>query len=643
MTLFELVLRSMRKNIKHYYLYFFALIFSTALYFIFTSLQHNPSIVRLTSTDVNFAAWFQVAGILLLLIVTVFTVYANSIFLKRRSKEIGLYQLIGLTKKGVARFLIIENILLGVGALLLGICCGALVSRLFLLILLNLLGFEEFIPVSFSVSAVVQTVIVFAALILLTSIQMLRTVHRNTLLALFNAEKQEEHPRKPKTSVAAFLALLGIVLIGYGYQLSGHMVNDMLFFNMLGALLSTILGTYLLFRVSISWLFFQYRQRKNGHLGLLNSLSLAPLMHRMKANANSLTLITILSAMTLTMVAMAYSFYFSAESDTRIYLPYDFIFENSEQDSKAFSKELKKEGITFVHKPIEAIRLTGTIHHSDSTSKGDSRGMLFLPAEGLQDAGADIKVPGKGEAVLFDARANLTMENNEDEMNFPKTIKLDGGTETLQLTELVVKYAMNFNVYGIQLVTSESTVRELRKKIQLFPDHKEVREVRIDTYLIPDKEERVKASDLYTKYIPEDEYMPDFHTQYKSSLQSFGLFIFITGFLGLVFLISTGSILYFKQMTEAEQEKRSFMTLRQLGFDVNTIMRGIIRKQLFVFVIPLLIGLLHSVFAVKAASILVLSNIAVPSAIAMGVYALVYFIFAVLTIGYYRKIVRDTV
>ncbi|MDO3675423.1 ABC transporter permease [Paenibacillus ehimensis] len=639
LTLFELVTRSMRKNIKHYYLYFFALIFSTSLYFVFATLQHDSSIARTSSADMKFAASFQVAGILLLLIVAVFTVYANRIFLKRRSREIGLYQLIGLTRKGVARFLIIENVLLGAGALLAGIGSGALVARLFLLILMKLLGFEGFIELTFSAPAALQTVIVFAALIVLTSIQMLLTVYRSTLLQLFHADQQGEHPKKPNSAVAAFLALLGIALIGFGYWLSGHMVNDMLFFNMLLVLLSTILGTYLLFRVTIGWAFYLFRKSKDGHLGLANSLSLAPLMHRMKANANSLTLITVLSAMTLTMVAMSYSLYFSAESDTRISLPYDFIFENNGTDSRSFSEELQKEGITFVHKPVEAVRLMGKIRDPDNRSKSDYRGLLFLPAEQLLEAGTDIKVPGKGEAVLFDGRANLAGKNKEEDKKFPQEIEpgKNGGTETLRLTGLVVKFAMNFNVYGAQLVTDESTFKELRESMRTSPDFEAVR---FDTYLIPDKKERAKASGLYVKYTKEDRFMPDFHTQYEATLQTFGLLIFISGFLGLVFLISTGSILYFKQMTEAEQEKRSFVTLRQLGFDVNAIMRGIVRKQLFVFAIPLLIGLVHSVFAVKAASILALSSIVVPSAIAMGVYALIYFVFAVLTIGYYKKIVK---
>src|SRR6185312_2250397 len=150
----------------------------------------------------------------------------------------------------------------------------------------------------------------------------------NTLLGLFNADKKGEHPKKPKTFVSAVLAILGIGLIIFGYWLSGNMLNEMLFFNMLAVLASTILGTYLVFRVTISWLFYQIRKRKQGHLGLNNSLSLAPLMHRMKGNANSLTIITVLSAMTLTMLAGAYSLYFSTEKEVRFYTPYDFMFDD---------------------------------------------------------------------------------------------------------------------------------------------------------------------------------------------------------------------------------------------------------------------------------------------------------------------------
>src|SRR5690625_2440033 len=138
----KLIIRSMRKNIKMYYLYFFAMIFSISLYFIFSTLQHDKTIVTMVKESMNFSTSFQVAGILLLFITVIFTIYATNIFIRRRSQEIGLYQLIGLSRAWVARVLILEHTILGLGALLIGMFVGAILSRLFLMLFMNLIGIE---------------------------------------------------------------------------------------------------------------------------------------------------------------------------------------------------------------------------------------------------------------------------------------------------------------------------------------------------------------------------------------------------------------------------------------------------------------------------------------------------------------------
>src|SRR5699024_12682270 len=102
------------------------------------------------------------------------------------------------------------------------------------------------------------------------------------------------------------------------------------------------------------------------------------------------------------------------------------------------------------------------------------------------------------------------------------------------------------------------------------------------------------ASNIFLSNVHSDLYITDFYSAYEGSRQTFVILIFIAGILGFVFILSTGSILYFKQMTEAEQEKNHYRTLRQLGFQVNDIMKGIIRKQVFVYLIPLGIGLIHA-------------------------------------------------
>jgi bacitracin transport system permease protein len=634
LTVFELALRSMRQNVKHYYLYFFALIFSMSLFFIVASLQHDQTIQTMTESSVRFSTAFQSAAILLIVIVGIFTVSANHIFLRRRSREIGLYQLIGLSKGWVARYLMIENGLLGLGALLAGIACGALVSRLFVLILMNLLGLEGIPAINFSVLAAFKTVMVFVFIIVLTSVQMILTIYRSTLLNLFQADKQPDLSNQPPTIVTAIYALLGVVLIGYGYELSGRMLNDQLVLNALLVLVSTVTGTFILFRVTIRWCFSWFRKRKNGHLSLPDSLSLAPLMHRMKANANSLTLITVLSALTITLVTMAYAFYYSAERDTRIAMPYDFLLENKQQDAQSFKTELESHGIRFNHETVQAVRTLGVIRNSNW-----ERSLLWLPAEQLEKAGAHLTTPPYGEAIAYDAAA--TRDGDHDFLKqYPTVVELkpDGQTDRYPLKELVVENLMNFDVAGSQLLVSEATMEEIRVRMVNTPGFERVH---LDTYRISDKKELAMAASLFAKYKLEYGFPYDFYTQYQGMLQSSGLLIFISAFLGLAFLVSTGSILYFNQMTEAEQERQSFKTLRHLGFDVKMIMKGIVRKQVIVFLLPLSIGVLHSVFAVKAASFMVISDITFPAIISMSAYAIIYFVFAIFTLGYYRKIVKN--
>nr|WP_172372552.1 FtsX-like permease family protein [Sporosarcina jiandibaonis] len=647
MTLFDLVIRSMRKNIKHYYLYFFALIFSVVLYFVFATLQYDSAVVERAGQSMKFSSAFKVAGGLLIFIAGIFIVYANAIFLKRRSREIGLYQLIGLNKGAVARLLIIENSLLSAGALLIGIGIGILVSRVFLLLLMKLVDYEGFIALSFSTAAILQTVVVFVAIILLTTIQMIYTVYRNTLLSLFNADKKGENPKKPKTFVSAVLALLGIGLIVFGYWLSANMMNTMLFFNMIAVLVSTILGTYLIFRVTISWMFYQIRSRKQGHLGLKNSLSIGSLMHRMKGNANSLTIITVLSAMTLAMLAGSYSLYYSTEKESRYSMPHDFMFESDEGLAAQFGEELIENGIDFTSEKIELLSVWGTFEKDvfpewDGPMDG-TYGFSIVSDQQLEKAGFQVEAPKKGKAVMHDMNYAMSMNN----MKLPFDVNVTSGESDRQfrITELGSGNVVNFVSVGFQLVVNDVYFEELKEQLPLESEGNMV----LDVYAVNllDRDQLEAASKIFSqsKYIDNAEgenyaYSTDYYSMYENGILTNGLLIFIAGFLGLVFLISTGSILYFKQMTEAEQEKQNYATLRQLGFTVKDIMRGIIRKQMFVFGLPLAIGLLHSVFAIKAASFLFMSDITIPTTIAMGLYALIYIVFAFLTVGYYRKTVK---
>lgn len=635
LKLFDLVVRSMRKNLKHYYLYFFALILSVVLYFVFASLQHDTTVMERTASSFNMSTSFKVAGILLLFISGVFVLYANSIFLKRRSREVGLYQLIGLSKFNVTRMLVTENFLLGTGALAIGVGVGLLVSRVFLLLLMKLVGIDGVLTLSFSVDAILQTVVVFVVLLALTSLQMAITVKRSTLLELFKVDQSGERIKSAKPFVSAVLGILGILLIGFGYWLSGHMLNSLLFFNMIAVLVSVILGTYLLFRVTIGWVLYQIRSSKNGHLGLSNSLSLAPLMHRIKANANSLTIITVLSAMTLTMLAAAYSTYYSSGKENRLMQPFDYMIVGDTPAADQFLRMLDKANISYHESDIEGLQvvseyekeLNPMLHYTDVEIR-------LVSESQLREAGLPIEVKDRNSGILMDSSIYWMLKSVDVPVNL--ILEPEGLNKTVSIERFAEGNAFNSVDFASTLVVKDELFQAINSG---YADQDGTARTHTSAINLQNKEQLEEATGLYNE-IESSGKRFDYYTQYQIALQSSGMLIFIAGFLGLVFLISTGSILYFKQMTEAEQEKASYTTLRQLGFSVQEIMKGVVKKQVFVFGLPLAIGLLHSIFALKSASFLFMSDVTVPTVIAMAVYIAIYLVFAFLTIGYYRKTIQ---
>src|SRR5690625_434035 len=159
MSIKRLIYRNFKRNIKNYYLYTFALIFSVALYFSFVTLQYDPSMDEMKET-VKGTAVIKVGSILLVFIVAVFMLYANNMFIKRRGKEIGLFQLIGMTRGEIFRILGVENLLLYFSSLIIGVFLGFSVSKLIMMILFKITGVEVITTLRFSPEALIQTVIV---------------------------------------------------------------------------------------------------------------------------------------------------------------------------------------------------------------------------------------------------------------------------------------------------------------------------------------------------------------------------------------------------------------------------------------------------------------------------------------------------
>lgn len=351
MSLNYIILRNLKKNIKNYYLYVFALIFSVALYFSFVTLQFDPAMDEV-GASIKGGAAIGASSVLLIAIVAIFLLYANTIFIKRRSKEIGLFQLIGLTKGKIFTPLSAENLILYFGSMFIGIGAGFIMSRLVLMILFKILAIQNLAKLRFSPEALERTILVFAAVYVLIMIMNYTFIKAQSILSLFKATSTTQQRIRKMPLWEIVMGLLGIACIGGGYyissQLFGGKYTDMteLMIAMIVILALVIIGTYLFYKGSVSFIFNMIRKSKKGYLSINEVLSLSSIMFRMKSNALLLTIITTVSALAIGLLSLSYISYYSVETSARESSPHDFGFIRQEAEAK-FLQALDKEKIGY--------------------------------------------------------------------------------------------------------------------------------------------------------------------------------------------------------------------------------------------------------------------------------------------------------
>ncbi|CAN7152200.1 FtsX-like permease family protein [Rossellomorea sp. LjRoot5] len=645
MNINTLIFRNLKKNLKNYYLYVFALVFSVALYFAFVTLQYDPSMDAAKGTIKGGAA-VRAASVLLVVIVSIFLLYANTLFIKRRSKEIGLFQLIGMTKNKIFRILSVENFILYFGSLILGILIGFSFSKLIIMILFNITGVDAIATLHFSTKALIQTVIVFCAIYLLIMLMNFVFIKRQSILSLFRVRSSTETKVKKMSKLEMVIGVFGIILIASGYYVSSKLFGGdfttmtQLYGAMLFILGSVILGTYLFYKGSVSFIFNVIRKKKNGYLNINEVLSLSSIMFRMKSSALLLTIITTVSALAIALLSLSYIGYYSAEKTAENNVPADFSLINK-QDFNDFKEALLNKGIEFKKEEIEVIRVLVNLE--------DIADSEFSELNGSQDAmptaviseksveGIDVK---EGETV-FTGYSDLLQKLMP--LHDSGKIELKGKTKNIKLKYLGMRdeYPISgwFTGFGSPAVIVDDHVFQELKK-DLDPEIQRESSLYIGVNIEKEKDLK-KANDLFHELNLVERWGNASQYDMKAEQkQNIGLTMFIVGFLGLTFLITSGCILYFKQMDESEDEKPNYTILRKLGFTQGDLLRGIQAKQLFSFGIPLLIGLLHSYFAVQSGWFLFGAEVWTPMIIVMVLYTVLYSIFGVLSVLYYKKVIK---
>lgn len=640
MSFNQIVIKNLRRSIQHYSMYVFSITMSVMLFFGFVTLKYSDDLKGLQS-GVKPDAGIKIGITLLTVIIVIFLLYANQLFIKRRSREMGLYQLIGMTKREVFKIFALENLVLFALTVISGTILGFFSSKILLMILYKIIGVNQEAHLDFSIQALLQTVILMIVIYIIISIQNYIFIKRKTILTLMNEHHATDTKIKKIKLYELIFGAIGIIMIISGYYLSSVLFDNSkgmidLYTRMLTILFLTIVGAYLLFRCSISLIFNTIRKYKRGMLTVTDVVSTSSIMHKMKTNALSLTIIAIVSALAVGLLSLSYISYYNAAETARDTSPDDYIFIK-EDKAKQFKEELKNEGI-----PYKVHDFHVTFYKLDDSkvfkARNDMEGQQSNSPNVVTKASDFKNINLKNDEVAIVGYSDMldkvvTVDDKE-----PIVYKVNNETKKLKVKSINNdKYLASIVSFNSPVnVVSDDTFNEMKKN-----------EAKNDSYNdqyginLKNKQDIKKAESIFAK-VAKDENggALSYNEIYENSKSTLGLMLFVLGFLGIAFLLSTGCIIYIKQIDETEDETSNYKILRKLGYTSRDMSRGIALKISFNFALPLIIGLCHGYFAAKSGWFFMGESFYTPVLIVMSLYSLIYVLFGVLAYIHSKRVIQ---
>ncbi|WP_053365939.1 ABC transporter permease [Bacillus sp. FJAT-27245] len=622
MSLIELTKRNIHRNLGAYLVYFYPMVFSVVIYFTFVSLQYNRNIINAAASLGKIGPAFMAASVFLMVFSALFILYSNSFFMKKRKKEIALYSLYGMSKKVIGKMLFYENMLVGAIALLVGIGLGAVLSKLFAMVLVKLMGVPIVAGFAFSAGAAFQTIVVFILIISAASIYNARVIRVSTLLELFQAGKKAE--KKPRASVG--VAILSLLFIGTGYWVVLQPVSSSLWTNhawlkILGALACLIIGTYLFIRAFIVYILSALSKRKAFFYKGPNMISTSNLLFRIKGNIIVLSVLALLSTFTLFLMGVTWSLYANLNDISKENFPHSFIYtvQNEEAETEIARLFEAREDILYSQK-IEPVKIEAGPDFSGRFPP--EYPILLIPESsfrqlaGKMGKDADLDFAGNEAIAFYDGNLNRT----HDPYNGRK-IGLPGG-ETVKFASYEGYSLLNQAIFAFPVVIKDAVYKKAvgsgahTTQLQIYKLGKEK-----DTKELGENIEEI----LWEHAEDRNELIwSSFYKEYAQGMETYGILIFISGFLGLVFLMATGSVLFYRQLSEAAADRPRYQILRKIGFDTREMKKSIRVQTLFVFSIPILLAVSHSSILISALAGFAGIRMAGPFMVVIGLYIGLY-------------------
>ena len=677
----SLAWQNLRRNRQSYLPYMLSCTGLVMMYYIIRVLERNLSMGlvyggRTIGRTLMFGQWVMV------LFIIIFLFYTHGFLIKRRRKEFGLFNILGMEKKHIGRVLALETLFSGLITTALGIALGALMSRLFHLILLRALSADSAVPLSFVREDMLITLLLFAGMHLLTLIKSLAQLHLSQPIKLLVSGRQGE--REPKARW--LLALLGLGSLGAGYWLSlsttalseeslrtGSPISS--FFI---AVLLVIIGTYLLFMAGSVAVLKLMKANKRfyyhpTHFGVIGGL-----MHRMQRNAVGLASICILSTMVLVMVSATTSLFVGREDllgriyahDAMISLSARELPDNFDEMAIDSLRQTAAEPGGSLHElshyrqfAINVLALPGqagyaserAVQQSGIVEQGALR-LQLVPAEDYQRYHPDTQLQaGQGLAYAV------------DQQRLPESTAINGHQLSITMSQerlAPLDSFLTLGTSGFTLVLPEADIAAIVSLAPEAADHAGMPLSYTHVYAfdhqgldnqgvahLMDKGQSRLAALVDMGRPSEGNWL---NTYSRSKVLDridlnavYGGLLFVSVLLGGLFIMAMVLIIYYKQVSEGYEDQQSYAILQQVGMSLSEVRRSISLQVLMVFFLPLITAGLHLLMSQRITlvvlQLLAMGNqrlLTLLSLITYLLFALFYTLVYLKTTQSYYRIVR---
>lgn len=614
----RLAKQNIRNNKTTYIPYIITCIFCIAMIYMMEFLRDCPTLDQAVRQADEVRMIVFTGEIVVEIFCIIFLIYSNSFLMKRRQKEIGLYNILGLERNHIGIVMFLETIITSIGSLAGGIAAGIIGSKLALLLLLKLLHIPSVLGFYISVKGIFTCLFMFGIVFLMILFLNLAKIHLSRPVELLRGNNTGEKEPAAKW----LMALIGFICLGAGYYLAVTTESPIKAITIfLLAVILVMAGTYLLFTAGSIVILKFLRRRKSFYYRTGNFISISGMLYRMKQNAIGLASICILSTGVLLMISMTVSIYFGMNDIMLNRYPYDVdmsVTSISEEECQtaieAFEKTIADNKVP-VEKSVEEIYL-------DIVCSKNGDQILIKPANTIRNSDSVLVLSLLNQAE-YERLTGISANLNDGEIFawYPSAVQKD--SVTVDETEFTVKKWLDKN----PLTCGEDAVSDNAVLVVTDEDFKKFDEMRTEMYKgvssAPAGENLTlhlglditgSETDKIDFGTPVMEVVKDLkkngglsenswitsgirQQEYESYYADNGSLLFIGILLGSLFLMGTAMIIYYKQISEGYEDQKRFEIMQKVGLSRREVRSSVRRQILMVFFLPLLMAMLHITMA----------------------------------------------